>query len=45
MRVLVVEDEVVLAAAIARGLRREGIAVDTSHDGDEALAKPPASSC
>ena len=39
MRVLVVEDEVVLAAALARGLRHEGIAVDVSHDGADALAK------
>jgi DNA-binding response OmpR family regulator len=39
MRVLVVEDEVVLAAAIARGLRREGLAVDLSHDGGDALVK------
>ncbi|HET6750627.1 MAG TPA: response regulator transcription factor [Actinomycetes bacterium] len=39
MRVLVVEDEAVLAAAIARGLRREAMAVDVSHDGGDALAK------
>jgi DNA-binding response OmpR family regulator len=39
MRVLVVEDEVDLADAIARGLRREGYAVDLAHAGDEALAK------
>jgi DNA-binding response OmpR family regulator len=39
MRVLVVEDETVLAAAIARGLRREGLAVDLSHDGGDALVK------
>jgi DNA-binding response OmpR family regulator len=39
VRVLVVEDEAVLAAAVARGLRREGMAVDVCHDGDEALAK------
>ena len=32
MKVLVVEDEVQLADAIARGLRREGVAVDTAHD-------------
>ena len=37
MRVLVVEDEEVMADAIARGLRREGMAVDVSHDGDAAL--------
>jgi DNA-binding response OmpR family regulator len=39
MRVLVVEDEVDLADAIARGLRREGYAVDVAYDGDEAVDK------
>jgi DNA-binding response OmpR family regulator len=39
MKVLVVEDEVQLADAIARGLRREGVAVDTAGDGDLALEK------
>jgi DNA-binding response OmpR family regulator len=39
VRVLLVEDEVVLAAAIARGLRREGMAVDFAHDGAAALEK------
>jgi two-component system, OmpR family, response regulator VanR len=39
VRVLVVEDEAVLAAAIARGLRRETMPVDVSHDGGDALAK------
>ncbi len=39
MRVLVVEDERRLADAIARGLRREGMAVDLAGDGDEALQK------
>jgi DNA-binding response OmpR family regulator len=39
MRVLVVDDEVDLAQAIARGLRREGYAVDVAHDGEEALEK------
>lgn len=33
MRVLVVEDEEQLAEAIARGLRREGMAVDVAYDG------------
>ncbi|HEV7908164.1 MAG TPA: response regulator transcription factor, partial [Pseudonocardiaceae bacterium] len=33
MRILVVEDEVPLADAIARGLRREGMAVDVAYDG------------
>jgi DNA-binding response OmpR family regulator len=37
MRVLVVEDFEVLAAAIGTGLRREGMAVDVVLDGDEAL--------
>ena len=39
MRVLVVEDEDVLADAIARGLRWEGIAVDVALDGATALKK------
>jgi DNA-binding response OmpR family regulator len=39
MRVLVVEDERRLADAIARGLRREGIAVDIAGDGTDALVK------
>jgi DNA-binding response OmpR family regulator len=39
MRVLVVEDERVLADAIARGLRREAMAVDVSHDGASALER------
>jgi DNA-binding response OmpR family regulator len=37
MRVLVVEDFEVLAAAIGTGLRREGMAVDVVMDGDDAL--------
>ncbi|MEU9606577.1 response regulator transcription factor [Streptomyces sp. NPDC048057] len=37
MRVLVVEDEEMLAAAIAEGLRDEGLAVDVVHDGEAAL--------
>ena len=36
---LVVEDEELLADAIARGLRREGMAVDVALDGAEALDK------
>jgi len=39
MRVLVVEDEIDLAEAVARGLRREGYAVDVAGDGEEALEK------
>ena len=33
MRILVVEDERTVAEAIARGLRREGLAVDVAYDG------------
>jgi len=39
MRILVVEDERDLADAVARGLDREGYAVDVAYDGDEALEK------
>ncbi|HEY9388818.1 MAG TPA: response regulator transcription factor [Mycobacteriales bacterium] len=39
MRVLVVEDEVPLADAVARGLRREGMAVDVAYDGDDGHEK------
>jgi two-component system, OmpR family, response regulator VanR len=39
MRILVAEDERRLAGAIARGLRREGMAVDITHDGTSALIK------
>ncbi len=39
MRVLVVEDEKPLAEAIARGLRREGMAVDVAFDGDSGHEK------
>ena len=39
MRVLVVEDERDLAEAIARGLRRDRMAVDVAHDGAVALEK------
>ncbi len=37
MRVLVVEDDVKMAALMRRGLEREGYAVDIASDGDEAL--------
>jgi len=37
MRVLVVEDDVRMAAAIRRGLRFEGLVVDLAGDGEEAL--------
>ncbi|MFB4314836.1 response regulator transcription factor [Actinomadura sp. 21ATH] len=39
MRVLVVEDERVLADAIATGLRREALAVDVAYDGAGALER------
>ncbi len=39
MRVLIVEDERPLADAVARGLRREGMAVDVAYDGDEGHEK------
>jgi DNA-binding response OmpR family regulator len=38
MRVLVVEDQRRLAEAVAEGLRREGMAVDISYDGADALS-------
>ncbi len=39
MRVLVVDDQERLAAAIATGLRREGMAVDVSLNGESAVAR------
>ena len=39
MRVLIVDDERDLARAIARGLRRDGTAVDEAYDGEDGLAK------
>jgi len=39
MRVLVAEDERGVADAVARGLRREGMAVDVAYDGATALDK------
>jgi DNA-binding response OmpR family regulator len=39
VRLLVVDDEVELAEAVARGLRRDGYAVDVANDGVEALEK------
>jgi DNA-binding response OmpR family regulator len=39
LRVLIAEDEQRLAEAIARGLRREGMAVDLAPDGTDALVK------
>src|SRR5689334_5580106 len=37
MRILVVEDERLVADAIAEWLRRESFAVDVAHDGAQAL--------
>jgi DNA-binding response OmpR family regulator len=39
MRILVVEDERPLAAAVARGLRHRAMAVDVAHEGSSALRK------
>ncbi len=39
MRLLVVDDEVDLADAVVKGLRREGYAVDVAYDGETALEK------
>ncbi|MDG4775198.1 MULTISPECIES: response regulator transcription factor [Micromonosporaceae] len=39
MRVLVAEDETLLADAIAEWLRREALAVDVAYDGDAALER------
>src|ERR1700689_3436570 len=39
MRVLVTEDDEILAAAVAAGLRREGVAVDVALDGEAALER------
>jgi DNA-binding response OmpR family regulator len=39
VRVLIAEDERRVAEAIARGLRREGLAVDVAHDGGSALGR------
>jgi DNA-binding response OmpR family regulator len=39
MRVLVTEDDKILATAVAAGVRREGMAVDVSLDGTAALER------
>ena len=39
MRLLIVEDEELLASTMARGLRRRGFAVDVALDGDEGLSR------
>ena len=41
MRVLVTEDDEVLATALAAGLRREGMAVDVALDGGAARQPQP----
>src|SRR5450432_563460 len=43
MRVLMIEDEVPLAEAVARGLRREGYDVECVHDGLSGLDRARAS--
>jgi len=40
MRVLVTEDDEILATVVAAGLRREGMAVDVALDGAAALERP-----
>lgn len=44
MRVLVIEDEIKMAAFIKRGLEEEGIAVDISSDGEDGLFRAKAGS-
>ncbi|TMC99422.1 MAG: response regulator transcription factor, partial [Chloroflexi bacterium] len=44
MRVLIVEDDRRLAAALRRGLLREGFSVDLVEDGDEAIGAACATS-
>jgi len=44
MRVLVVEDEVKMAALIRRGLSEQGLAVDVAGSGEDALVKAGAAS-
>jgi DNA-binding response OmpR family regulator len=39
VRILIIEDEQPLADAVARGLRREGMAVDVAYDGDSGHEK------
>ena len=39
VRILVVEDEVDLASALAAGLRRQGYAVDVANTGEDAVEK------
>lgn len=39
MKLLLVEDEALLSAAMAKGLRKRGYAVDCAYDGEEALER------
>lgn len=39
VKLLLVEDEVLLSAAMAKGLRKRGYAVDCAYDGEEALER------
>ncbi len=39
MKLLIVEDEVLLSAAMTKGLRKRGYAVDCAYDGEEALER------
>lgn len=39
MKLLLIEDEELLSAAIAKGLRKRGYAIDCAYDGEEALAQ------
>ena len=41
VRVLVVEDNSVVADAVAEGLRDQGMAVDVAYDGPTGWTKPP----
>ena len=42
MRILIVEDEVKLAALLKRGLEREGMAVDLAGDGEDGVVRATA---
>ncbi len=42
MRILVVEDEKKVASFIKKGLQQEGYAVDTVHEGQEAIQNATA---
>src|SRR5881392_859025 len=44
MRVLVVEDEIKMAALLRRGLSEEGLAVDVTGSGEDALVRAGATS-